>query len=96
MYGDQLNLFKSSWAVNEGFSCLYDELIALVPFDGKIPQGRSKNKYLERFRVASNLLYDLFNNGLMNRLSHSHLYSSGLCRFYRNKKDRIILPSFLK
>jgi hypothetical protein len=74
MYGDQLNLFKSSWAVNEGFSCLYDELIALVPFDGKIPQGRSKNKYLERFRVASNLLYDLFNNGLMNRRSHFHQF----------------------
>ena len=37
MYGDQLNLFKSSWAVNEGFSSLYDKLIALVPFEGKIP-----------------------------------------------------------
>ena len=74
MYGDQLNLFMSSWAVNEGFSSLYDKLIALVPFEGKIPQGRSKNKYLERFRVASNLLYDLFNNGLMNRRSHFHQF----------------------
>ena len=35
MYGDQLNLFKSSWAVNEGFSSLYDKLIARVPFEGK-------------------------------------------------------------
>jgi len=74
MYGNQLNLFKSSWAVNEGFSCLYDKLSALVPFEGKIPHGRSKNKCLERFRVASNLLYDLFNNGLMNRRSHFHQF----------------------
>ena len=30
----------------------------------------SKNKALEKFRVASNLVHDLFNNGLGNRRSH--------------------------
>ena len=37
---------------------------------GKVPHSRSKNKALEKFRVASNLAYDLFNNGLGNRRSH--------------------------
>ena len=67
---EQLPLFQTSWAVNEGFKNLQEKLDALVPFQGKVPQGRSKNKKLEKFRVAQNLIYDLFNNGLMNRRSH--------------------------
>ena len=63
----QGNLFKSSWAINPGFKRLQEKLDELVPFSGRVPQGRSKNKALEKFRVASNLVYDLFNNGLMNR-----------------------------
>tara|TARA_E500000178_G_scaffold319363_1_gene341581 strand:- start:9235 stop:9576 length:342 start_codon:yes stop_codon:yes gene_type:complete len=67
---EQLPLFQTSWAVNEGFKDLQEKLNELVPFQGKVPQGRSKNKKLEKFRVAQNLIHDLFNNGLMNRRSH--------------------------
>lgn len=63
----QGNLFKSSWAINPGFRHLQEKLDELVPFQGKVPHSRSKNKALEKFRVASNLVYDLFNNGLGNR-----------------------------
>ena len=66
----QGNLFKSSWAINPGFKNLQEKLDELVPFQGKVPHSKSKNKALEKFRVASNLVYDLFNNGLMNRRSH--------------------------
>jgi hypothetical protein len=38
----------------------------LIPDSGAVPNPR-KNKALERFRVASNCYYDLYNNGLCNR-----------------------------
>ena len=65
--GEQAELFDNSWGVNEGFKNLQEKLDELIPFEGRVPFGRSKNKKLEKFRVASNLAYDLFNNGLMNR-----------------------------
>ena len=68
--GEQAELFDNSWGINEGFKDLQEKLDDLVPLEGKVPFGRSKNKKLEKFRVASNLAYDLFNNGLMNRKSH--------------------------
>ena len=67
--GEQVELFDNSWGVNEGFKNLQEKLDELIPFEGKVPFSRSKNKKLEKFRVASNLVYDLFNNGLMNRKS---------------------------
>tara|TARA_A100001388_G_scaffold108654_1_gene79721 strand:+ start:635 stop:1030 length:396 start_codon:yes stop_codon:yes gene_type:complete len=63
----QGNLFKSSWGVNPGFKHLQEKLDDLIPLQGRVPHSRSKNKALEKFRVASNLTYDLFNNGLGNR-----------------------------
>jgi len=63
----QGNLFKSSWGVNPGFKHLQEKLDDLIPLQGRVPHSRSKNKALEKFRVASNLAYDLFNNGLGNR-----------------------------
>ena len=68
--GEQAELFDNSWGINEGFKNLQEKLDDLIPFEGKVPFSRSKNKKLEKFRVASNLAYDLFNNGLMNRKSH--------------------------
>ena len=65
----QGNLFKSSWGVNPGFKHLQEKLDDLIPLQGRVPHSRSKNKALEKFRVASNLAYDLFNNGLGNRRS---------------------------
>ena len=65
----QGNLFKSSWGVNPGFKHLQEKLDDLIPLQGRVPHSRSKNKALEKFRVASNLAYDLFNNGLGNKRS---------------------------
>ena len=66
----QLNLFKSSWATNEGFEALREQLNELIPLEGKCDNPRSTNKKLDRFRTAQNLIYDLFNNGLGNRKAH--------------------------
>ena len=68
--GEQGELCGISWGINEGFKGLSEKLDDLIPFEGKVPFGRSKNKKLEKFRVAQNLAYDLFNNGLINRKSH--------------------------
>jgi len=70
----QGNLFKSSWAVNEGFANLQEKLDALVPLSGRVESPMSKNKALEKYRVASNLVYDLFNNGLGNRRNHFGMF----------------------
>jgi len=68
--GEQKELFDNSWAINQGFKQLQEKLDELIPMQGSVEFARSKNKKLEKFRVASNLIYDLFNNGLMNRGSH--------------------------
>lgn len=44
-----------------------DALYELIPAQGSVEFPRSKNKRLERFRVVSNIAYDVFNNGLGNR-----------------------------
>ena len=46
---------------------IIDELSALVPMQGACEFPRSKNKSLDKFRRATNCVYDFFNNGLMNR-----------------------------
>ena len=43
------------------------ELETLIPAQGKCEFPQSKNKALDRFRRATNLVHDLFNNGLGNR-----------------------------
>lgn len=63
----QGNLFGCSWSVHEGFKNLQEQLDCFVPGSGRCEGSRSYNKALETYRVASNLVYDLFNNGLMNR-----------------------------
>ena len=63
----QYELFSSNWAVNSGFEELREKLNDLVPLHGRCEFSQSKNKHLDRFRRAQNLLYDLFNNGLGNR-----------------------------
>ena len=67
--GYQFNLFQPSWGMNPGFKRLADELNGLIPLQGKVSNPRSKNKNLETFRKAQNVIYDLFNNGLINRRS---------------------------
>ena len=66
----QLELFKNSWATNEGFEALREQLDELIPLSGRCEKSRSINKKLDKFRTAQNLIYDLFNNGLCNRKAH--------------------------
>ena len=63
----QYEFFSTSWGVHEGFKTAVDKLNELLPAFGKCEYSRSKNKNLEKFRVASNAMYDLFNNGLCNQ-----------------------------
>ena len=67
--GYQFDLFQPEWGVNPCFKSLVNKLNDLIPFQGKVSNPRSKNKNLETFRKAQNVVYDLFNNGLCNRRS---------------------------
>ena len=58
---------KVVWGVSEDMQVLVDALNKKLPFAGKCEGSRSFNKNLEKFRVAQNCVYDLFNNGLWNR-----------------------------
>ena len=53
------------WNSKGTHQALANELNKLIPTVGEI-KG-SKNKALEKFRKASNVYYDVFNNGLCNR-----------------------------
>jgi hypothetical protein len=44
-----------------------EALQGLLPAIGEVPEGKTTNKALERFRRAQNCYYDLYNNGLCNR-----------------------------
>ena len=57
----------NEWGLNKSLVGLNEALSELVPAMGKCDFPRSKNKHLERFRIASNLNHDLFNNALGNR-----------------------------
>ena len=39
--GEQGELFGISWGINEGFKSLSEKLDDLIPFEGKVPFGRS-------------------------------------------------------
>jgi hypothetical protein len=52
----------------EGFhQTIAEALQGLIPAIGEVPEGKTTNKALERFRRAQNCYYDLYNNGLINR-----------------------------
>ena len=46
---------------------IIDKLQELVPMKGPCEKRYTKNKALDRFRRANNVIHDIFNNGLMNR-----------------------------
>lgn len=46
---------------------IIDKLQELVPMSGPCEKRYTKNKALDRFRRANNVIHDIFNNGLMNR-----------------------------
>ena len=51
---------------NENLKTVVDALNELVPFEGSV-KNINKNRCLERFRTAQNVVHDIFNNGLINR-----------------------------
>ena len=56
------------WNKSGKHELLAQQLQKLIPWEGSVPEPR-KNKALEKFRKACNCYYDLYNNGLCNRVS---------------------------
>ena len=56
---------KINWGIHSDFQKVYDTLWDKVPATGEITGNN--NKKLEKFRKATQVIYDIFNNGLMNR-----------------------------
>lgn len=57
---------QTYWNSNGKYQAAVNALQALVPEEGSVKNPK-KNKALEKFRIASNCYYDLYNNGLINR-----------------------------
>jgi len=57
------------WGHNGLLQPLYEKLDAMLPASGACEHPRSKNKHLDRMRRAANCMYDLYNNGLCNRVA---------------------------
>jgi len=55
------------WTHNGLHQDKLEKLHSLIPAMGEVPNGKTTNKNLERFRKAQNCYYDLYNNGLCNR-----------------------------
>ena len=73
------------WGLHRDFSTLYDVLWSKVPNEGSI-SGNS-NKCLERFRKATQVIRDIFNNGLLNR--------GQSLKCLKLKKDDLFLPKYM-
>jgi hypothetical protein len=59
---------KTYWNNSGKYMPTADALHTLVPAEGSVKEPR-KNPKLERFRKAVNCYYDLYNNGLCNRVA---------------------------
>ena len=55
------------WNEQGTYQIIAEALQGLIPAIGEVPEGKTTNKALERFRRAQNCYYDLYNNGLINR-----------------------------
>ena len=73
-----------SWGLHRDYETLYDALWAKVPAQGSISGNR--NKCLERFRKATQVIRDIFRNGLLNR--------GQSLKCLKLKKDDLILPQY--
>lgn len=62
----RLNLKDTYWAKEGKHQDVIQKLHDLVPRKGSVEKPR-KNRWLEKFRKATNCYYDLYNNGLCNR-----------------------------
>ena len=57
---------NAEWGQTAETKTLVEKLDQLLPPQGPVTNP-VKNKALEKFRKAQNVVYDIFNNGLMNR-----------------------------
>lgn len=70
------------WDRNGHYQAVGDILMKLIPSEGSVAEPK-KNKALEKFRIASNCYYDLYNNGLCNRASEFYSIFKVSSRTYR-------------
>ena len=68
---------KAEWGMTPETKELVEKLDMLIPLTGKV-----KDKKLEKFRKAQNVVYDIFNNGLCNL--GRQLRVLGLCKYDLN------------
>lgn len=61
------NPSNTYWNHNGKFHAASNELDKLIPMQGSVDMPR-KNRALEKYRKATNCYYDLYNNGLGNRV----------------------------
>jgi len=55
------------WENNGQYQNLVRPLAKQLPTFGSVPDAKTANKHLEKFRKAQNCYYDLYNNGLCNK-----------------------------
>jgi len=55
------------WESKGQYQSLVEELTERLPAFDSVPNAKTTNKHLEKFRKAQNCYYDLYNNGLCNK-----------------------------
>jgi hypothetical protein len=55
------------WESKGQYQNLVEQLTKRLPAFGSVPDAKTTNKHLEKFRKAQNCYYDLYNNGLCNK-----------------------------
>ena len=76
---------RNYWNNTGRYQGLVKQLETLIPASGSVANPR-KNRALEKFRVASNCYYDLFNNGGCNRRSTIVKYFGSATMFYTRRR----------
>ena len=61
-----INYDNTYWNSKGKFQAIADALQKKIPVSGEVADAK-KNPALEKFRIAMNHYYDLYNNGLGNR-----------------------------
>ena len=55
------------WESKGQYQNLVEELTKRLPPFDSVPNAKTSNKHLEKFRKAQNCYYDMYNNGLCNK-----------------------------
>lgn len=76
------------------FQDLYAQLNAMIPASGACENARTTNKKLDKMRRAANCMYDLYNNGLYNRVNEfRNLFGIASSNYRVNRTHARFLPS---